>query len=87
MINIIKKHKENSYPINLIFDITRATFELTQEITKYPVLHPELIASGMAWKTLLYIYFYLKDEVKKFKDLEASLKSATISLKNLISFA
>lgn len=41
----------------------------------------------MAWKTLLYIYFYLKEEVKKYKDLEVSLKTATITLKNLISFA
>jgi hypothetical protein len=70
----------------LILDISRSIFELTKEITKYPVLHPELIASGMAWKTLLHIYFYLKEEVRKFKDLEYSLKYATVTLKNLFSF-
>lgn len=49
-------------------------------------MHPELIASGMAWKTLFHIYFYLKEEVRKFKDLEFSLKYATVTLKNLFSF-
>lgn len=54
--------KMDKHSIELIFDITRSIFELTREITKNPVLHPELIASGMAWKALKYIYFSLKEE-------------------------
>jgi len=42
----------DNYSISLIFDISRSIFELTREMTKNPVLHPELIASGMAWKAL-----------------------------------
>jgi hypothetical protein len=47
----------DKHSIELIFDLNRSIFELTREITKNPVLHPELIASGMAWKALKYIYF------------------------------
>ena len=86
MIYIIRT-KRDKYSLALIFGITKSIFELTKEITKNPVLHPELIASGLAWKAVLHIFFYLKDEVKKFKDLPASLKFATITLKNLISFS
>ena len=46
----------DKHSIELIFNITRSIFELTGEITKNPVLHPELVASGMAWKALKYIY-------------------------------
>lgn len=77
----------DKHSIELIFDITRSIFELTREITKNPVLHPELIASGMAWKALKYIYFSLKEETNQFQDLKASLREATVTLKNIISFA
>jgi hypothetical protein len=50
-------------------------------------LHPELIASGVSWKFLQHIFFNLKEEFKKYKDLQLSLNFATITLKNLISFA
>jgi hypothetical protein len=47
----------DKYSIELIFDLSRSIFEFTREITKNPVLHPELIVSGMAWKALKFIYF------------------------------
>ena len=55
LLQIIHENMDK-YSIELIFDMTRSIFELTREITKNPVLHPELIASGMAWKALKYIY-------------------------------
>ena len=77
----------DKHSIELIFDLTRSIFELTREITKNPVLHPELISSGMAWKTLKYTYFHLKEETYQFVDLKHSLREAATTLKNLISFA
>jgi hypothetical protein len=56
LFTIIKKHMDK-YSIELIIEIARSIFELTKEITKHPVLHPELIASGMAWKALKFVYF------------------------------
>lgn len=55
LLEIIKDCMDK-HSIELIFDMSRSIFELTREITKNPVLHPELIASGMAWKALKYIY-------------------------------
>lgn len=60
LLQIINDHMDK-HSIELIFDMTRSIFELTREITKNPVLHPELIASGMAWKALKYIYLQLKE--------------------------
>ena len=71
----------------MIVDLQKSIFELTKEITKNPMLHPEMIASGLAWKAILQIYFNLKEEKKKFRDLDYSIKSACITVKNLISFA
>mmetsp|Transcript_29965 Transcript_29965/g.29170 ORF Transcript_29965/g.29170 Transcript_29965/m.29170 type:complete len:110 (+) Transcript_29965:376-705(+) len=51
------------------------------------MLHPEMIASGLAWKAILQIYFNLKEEKKKFRDLDYSIKSACVTVKNLISFS
>lgn len=65
LLQIIIDHMDK-HSIELIFDITRSIFELTREITKNPVLHPELIASGMAWKALKYMYFSLKEETSQF---------------------
>ena len=60
---------------------------MVKEISKNPLLHPELIASGIVWKCIQYVFFYLKEDVKKYRDLDYSIKSATMSLKNLISFS
>lgn len=61
LLQIIMRSMDK-YSIELVFDLSRSIFELISEITKNPVLHPELIASGMAWKALKYIYFQLKEE-------------------------
>lgn len=86
LLQIITKNSDK-YSIELIFDLSRSIFELTREITKNPVLHPEIIASGLSWKALKYIYFQLKEETNIFQDLRASLREAATTLKNLISFA
>ncbi len=85
LVEIILLHKD-TYSIFLILDITRAIFELSKEVTKFPVLHPELIASGLAWKAIKHIYFGLTEEVRVFSELHTILKSATLTLKSLISF-
>lgn len=51
------------------------------------MLHPELIASGMAWKTIQHFYFALTEECLIVEDLEYILRYATVTLKNLTSFA
>ena len=83
----IASSKKDPYSIMLILDITRNIFDLSREITKYPVLHPEMIASGMVWKAIQHLYFSLTQELKKYNDIPLILKYATFTLKNLVSFA
>jgi len=49
LLNIITKQKLDSYSVGLIFKIAASVFSLAKEIALYPVLHPDLIASGLAW--------------------------------------
>lgn len=42
----------DNYSIQLIIDLLRSIFELTKEVTKNPMFHPELIASGLVWKAI-----------------------------------
>ena len=79
--------KQDKYSISLILDICRAISKLMKEITRHPVLHPELIASGMVWKTVQHIFFALTEECLAIEDLEFILRHSTVTLKNLISFA
>ena len=51
LLKIIKQSGD-TYSVHLIMDLQRSIFELTREVTKNPMLHPELIASGMAWKAI-----------------------------------
>mmetsp|Transcript_3245 Transcript_3245/g.2185 ORF Transcript_3245/g.2185 Transcript_3245/m.2185 type:complete len:136 (+) Transcript_3245:2867-3274(+) len=86
LLKIVKQYNDQ-YSIALLVDLQKSIFELTKEVTKNPMLHPEVIASGLAWKAVMQIYFNLKEEKKKFRDLDYSIKSACITLKNLISFS
>lgn len=45
----------------MILNITKSIFSLTKEITCYPVLHPELIASGLVWQAIQHVYFDLTE--------------------------
>jgi len=43
------KDKYDDYVLCLILNITKSVFSLTRAITLYPMLHPELISSGLVW--------------------------------------
>jgi hypothetical protein len=83
----IAHSKKDGYSIGLILEISRAISKLTKEVTKHPMLHPELIASGMAWKTVQHVFFALTEECLTIEDLEYVLRYSTVTLKNLVSFA
>ena len=86
LMDVIGKSMDK-YAIELIVDLSRSIFEFARDITRNPSLYPELIASGLAWKALKFIYFQLKEDVHTNNDLKVSVREATVMLKNLISFA
>ena len=47
----------DNHSIEMLIDLSRSIFELTKEMSLKPVLHSEIIVSGLAWKGLKYIYF------------------------------
>ena len=63
------------------------TAELSKQLSKNPVLHPEIIESGIAWKSLKNVYFQLKEEVTVFSKLKIGVGMSVVTLKNLISFS
>ena len=74
LIQIVKQ-KEDPYSINLIFGISRSIFRLTKQITFYPVLHPELLASGIVWQAIQHCYFDLTaNEHRRKEHLKVILK-------------
>jgi len=71
----------------LILKTAKNVFNLTKEISKHPVLHPEMIASGVVWKAVQHSFFMLKKEAVKYGDLNQILKSSTFTLQHIISFS
>ena len=73
----------------LILRIAASIFQLTKELTCFPVLHPELIASGLVWQAVRHGFFDLCDRTGvKFKDqLKSILSDAAHTVKHLVSFA
>lgn len=51
------------------------------------MLHPELIASGMAWKVIQHFYFALTEECLTVEDLEFVLRYSSSAVRNLVCFA
>lgn len=72
----------------LIFNITHTVFTFSKEIAYYPVLHPDLIASGLAWQALQHVFFDLVDDKKRGEMfLKEIVKESAQTLKQLASFA
>ena len=70
LLSLIRSDAEaNEYSIMLILRIAASIFQLTKELTCFPVLHPELIASGLVWQAVRHGFFDLCDRAGvKFKD-------------------
>jgi hypothetical protein len=88
LLTLVQRH-EDLYSTNLIFAITKSIFSLTRDVTLHPILHPELIESGLVWQSVQHCYFDLvSDEYRKDLDnLQTILKDCSRTLKHLVSFA
>ena len=82
----IVDESQDSYSIQLLCEMIRSISELSKLLTKNPDLHPDIIESGIAWKTLKNVYFHLKEEVTIFKDLKIGIRLSVVAMKNMISF-
>jgi hypothetical protein len=54
----------------------------------YPLLHPDLLGSGIAWQAVQHIYFDLVDEkLREDFQLKPILVDAATTVKQLVTFA
>ena len=66
------------YAVRLILEITKSIFSLSKTLSESPFLHPEIIASGLAWRSLQHLYFdmcsdrYRKSDLLRFILIESS---------------
>lgn len=59
LMRIIEDSKKKSiegrpdpYSVCLIFNITSSIFKFMKSVAIHPLAHPELIASGLFWRTI-----------------------------------
>jgi len=87
LLAIVKKDKDH-YAIMLILRIAATIFSLTKELTCFPALHPELIASGLVWQAVRHGYFDLSEKTyRKNEQVKAIIADSAYTLKHLVSFA
>ena len=79
--------RPDAYSVCLIFNITSAVFRLMNRVAVYPMTHPELIASGLVWRTIQHCFFDLMGRLyRRSAILKAILRDCTISIKLLVTF-
>lgn len=94
LMSIIQESKRKSpegrpdaYSVCLIFNITSSIFRLMKSVAIYPLAHPELIASGLFWRTIQHCFFDLTEKLyRRSAILKNILKDCTYSLKVLVTF-
>jgi hypothetical protein len=58
-----------------------------KSVAVYPMCHPELIASGLFWRTIQHCFFDLTEKLyRRSAILKAILKDCTFSLKLVVTF-
>jgi hypothetical protein len=58
-----------------------------KSVAVYPMRHPELIASGLFWRTIQHCFFDLTEKLyRRSAILKAILKDCTFSLKLVVTF-
>jgi len=93
-MSIIQESKQKSleqrpdaYSVCLIFNITSAIFRLMKSVAVYPMAHPELIASGLFWRTIQHCFFDLTEKLyRRSSILKTILRECTYCLRLMVTF-
>ena len=93
-MSIILESKEKSderrpdaYSVCLIFNITSAVFRLMKSAAIYPLLHPELLASGLVWRAIQHCFFDLTEKLyRRSVILKSILRDCTLTIRLLVTF-
>jgi hypothetical protein len=66
LIEILRRTQEkgdfdfDNFTVNLILQIGIGIFQMVKQVTSYPDLHPDLIASGLAWQAFRHCFYNLR---------------------------
>lgn len=69
--------------IVVIFEISKTVFSFSKQLAIYPVLHPDLIASGLAWQAFMHAYLHHM-ELKKNDNYPNEYRSIDLSKSQIL---